>query len=44
MVGWHDQLGGHDLETALGVGDGQGGLAWPDAVHGFPKSWKGLSD
>ena len=23
---WHDQLGGHEFEQALGVGDGQGGL------------------
>ena len=27
MVGWHDQLGGHEFEQALGVGDGQGSLA-----------------
>ena len=27
MVGWHHQLDGHDFEQALGVGDGQGGLA-----------------
>ena len=27
MVGWHHQLNGHELEQALGVGDGQGGLA-----------------
>ena len=26
MVGWHHQLNGHELEQALGVGDGQGGL------------------
>ena len=25
MVGWHQQLDGHDFEQALGVGDGQGG-------------------
>ena len=25
MVGWHHQLDGHELEQALGVGDGQGG-------------------
>ena len=25
-VGWHHQLYGHELEQALGVGDGQGGL------------------
>ena len=27
MVGWHHQLDGHVFEVALGVGDGQGGLA-----------------
>ena len=26
MVGWHHQLDGHELEQALGVGDGQGSL------------------
>ena len=26
MVGWHHWLDGHELEQALGVGDGQGGL------------------
>ena len=29
MVGWHHQLNGHEFEQALGVGDGQGGLACP---------------
>ena len=27
MAGWHHQLYGHKFEQALGVGDGQGGLA-----------------
>ena len=27
MVGWHHRLNGHKFEQALGVGDGQGGLA-----------------
>ena len=27
MVGWHHRLDGYDFEQALGVGDGQGGLA-----------------
>ena len=27
MVGWHQQLDGHEFEQALGVGDGQGSLA-----------------
>ena len=26
MVGWHQQLNGHEFEQALGVGDGQGSL------------------
>ena len=28
MVEWHPQLNGHEFEQALGVGDGQGGLAY----------------
>ena len=28
MVGWHHQLNGHEFEQALGVGDGQGNLAF----------------
>ena len=27
MVGWHHLLNGHEIEQALGVGDGQGSLA-----------------
>ena len=27
MVGWHHQLDVYECEQALGVGDGQGGLA-----------------
>ena len=27
MAGWHHQLDGREFEKALGVGDGQGGLA-----------------
>jgi len=27
MVGWYHQLNGQEFEQALGVGDGQGGLA-----------------
>ena len=27
MVGWHHQLDAHVFEQALGVGEGQGGLA-----------------
>ena len=28
MVGWHHQLSGHEFEQALGVGGGQGSLAF----------------
>ena len=28
MVGWHHCLDGHEFEQALGVGDGQGSLAY----------------
>ena len=31
MVGWHHLLDGHETEQALGVGDGQGGLAYCDS-------------
>ena len=31
MVGWHHRLSGHEFEQALGVGDGQGGLACCDS-------------
>ena len=27
MDGWHHQLSGHEFEQAVGVADGQGGLA-----------------
>ena len=27
VVGWHHRFYGHEFEQALGVGDGQGGLA-----------------
>ena len=26
MIGWYDQLNGHEFEQALGVGEGQGSL------------------
>ena len=26
MVGWHQELDGHEFEQAPGAGDGQGGL------------------
>ena len=28
MIGWHHWLDGHEFKSALGVGDGQGSLAW----------------
>ena len=28
MVGWHHQLDGDEFDQALGVGDGQGSLAY----------------
>ena len=28
IVGWHHQLDGHEFEQGLGVGDGQGSLAY----------------
>ena len=31
MAGGHHRLGGHESEQALGVGDGQGGLACCDS-------------
>ena len=31
MAGWHHWLNGHESEWTLGVGDGQGGLAWCDS-------------
>ena len=36
MVGWHQQLNGHEFEQALGAGDGQG--CWHAVVHGVAKS------
>ena len=37
MVGWHHRLDGHEFGQALGVGDGQEGLA-------CCSPWGGLSD
>ena len=31
MAGWQYRLDGHEFEKALGVGDGQGGLACCDS-------------
>ena len=33
MVGWHHRLDEHELEQALGVGDGQGGLVCCSPWH-----------
>ena len=38
MVGWHQQLNGHEFEQALGVGEGQGSLSFSPAVHGVTES------
>ena len=42
VVGWHHRLDGHEFEQVLGVGDGQGSLAY--AVHGVTKNWTVLSN
>ena len=42
MAGWHHQLNGYEFEQALGVGDGQGGLACC-GPRGQTKSRKWLS-
>ena len=42
MVGWHHRLNGHESEQALGVGDGQGGLAC--CSRGVTKSRTQLRD
>ena len=31
MAGWHHGLDGHEFGWTLGVGDGQGGLAYCDS-------------
>ena len=42
MVGWHHQHNGHEFQQALGVGDGQGGLAC--CSPWVARSWTWLSD
>ena len=42
MAGQHHQLGGHEIEQAPGVSDGQGSLA--AAIHGVVKSQTRLSN
>ena len=38
MIRCHHQLNGHELEQALGVGDGQESLVCCSPVHGVTKS------
>ena len=42
MIGWRHRHKGHEFESALGVGDGQGSLAC--CSHGVAKTGTGLSD
>ena len=42
MVGWHHQHDGHEFGQGLGVGDGQGSLAW--CSPWVTKNWTWLSD
>ena len=42
MVGWHHQHNGHEFQQALGVGDGQGGLAC--CSPWVARRWTWLSD
>ena len=37
--GWHHQLNGHGFGWILGVGDGQGGLAWYDSWGPKSRTW-----
>ena len=34
MVAWHHRLNGHEIEQALGVGDGQGSLGCGSQLGG----------
>ena len=44
MVAWHHRLDGHEFEQALGVGDGQGSLAycspWSHKESDMTEKWK----
>ena len=42
MFGWHHRLNGHELEQALGDGEGQGSLT--RCIQGVPKSWARMSN
>ena len=42
MDGWHHQLNGHGFGWTLGVGNGQGGLAYCGSC--VAKSWTQLSN
>ena len=41
IVGWHHQLNGHEYEQSLGVGDGQGSLAYcsPGGLQRVRHDW-----
>ena len=39
MVGWHYWLDGHEFEQALGVDDGQGGLAMLQSMGLHSRKW-----
>ena len=41
MVGWHHQLNGHGFRQAMGVGEGQGGLACcsPQGLQRVRHNW-----
>ena len=42
MVGWHHRLNGHEIEQALGDGEGEG--TWCAVVHAVTKSQTRLND
>ena len=44
MVGWHHWLNGHEFEQALGVGDGQGSLAYFSTWSHSPTRLSNLMD
>ena len=47
MAGWHHRLNGHEFEQALGVGEGQGGLAccnsWGHKSRTWLRDWTELN-
>ena len=44
MVGWHHQLDGHGFGCTLGVGDGQGGLAFMGSERVYTTEWLNWTD